>query len=78
MIRLPRIIFVEDYVERTLTVKSIMPSNFSWDFIEIIGNCNSSALGENVTIGDKITSCYGIIRIIHNPSNIVLWEFDFD
>ena len=48
-----------------------------WDDFTITGECDKSALGGYIIAGDTITSCSGIITIIHNPTNSLIGSWTF-
>jgi len=77
VLKLPTLSFIMDDIENTLTVVYVSPSNLSWSDIEVVGDCNTSALDKYVTAGDIITECYGKITIKHIPTDALLAEFIF-
>jgi len=75
----PDISFEMDMENNTLTVSSVYPENVSWSDIDQIGSgtCNPLPTG-NVTVGDEITNCIGMIVLRHIPTNEVLGVFNFE
>jgi hypothetical protein len=75
----PTIVFNQDLINRTLTVLSVTPATIFWSDIDQIGagNCDPFPNG-NVTVGDVITNCTGIIVLRYIPLNEVLGVFEFD
>jgi|GEM_PF-1379016 len=75
----PDIGFQQDLVNDTLTVTYISASNILWSDIAEIGegSCNPFPAG-NVTVGDIITSCTGILVFEYLPTYEVLGVFEFD
>lgn len=73
---IPDIQFKKDDQEKTLTVVSVS-DQVLWKDIEIIGDCDTSALGRHVTEGDLIIECEGTITIRHIPTDTILsiWKF---
>lgn len=73
---IPDIQFRKDDQEKTLTVVS-SSDKVLWKDIEIIGDCDTSALGRFVVEGDKIIQCEGTVTIRHAPSDTILstWKF---
>ncbi len=75
----PTIDFQQDLVNKTLTVVSIVPVNSLWsDITEIgAGSCNPLPEG-NISAGDMITNCTGIIVLQYVPTYEILGVFEFD
>ena len=75
----PDISFEMDMENNTLTVSSVYPENVSWSDIDQIGSgtCDPLPTG-NVTVGDEITNCMGVIVLRYIPTNEVLGVFDFE
>jgi len=75
----PMIGFEQDNGNKTLTVTSVAPSNILWSAIDQIGSgtCDPLPAG-NVTVGDEITNCAGIIVLRYLPLNEILGVFEFD
>ena len=75
----PDISFEMDMENNTLTVSSVYPEDVSWGDIDQIGSgtCNPLPTG-NVTVGDEITNCIGMIVLLYIPTNEVLGVFDFE
>ena len=73
---IPDIQFKKDDQEKTLTVVSLS-DQVLWKDIEIIGDCDTSALGKYVSEGDQIIQCEGTITIRHVPTKTILstWKF---
>ncbi len=74
----PVIIFEQDLANRTLTVTSAYPDDVLWTDIDQIGSghCDPLPTG-NVTIGDTLTNCTGVIVLRYIPLNLVLGVFQF-
>lgn len=60
--------------QNDLTV-SKAPTGISWTDIHVTG-CTKPTNG-NVTAGDTLTSCNGTVKIIHLPTNTLLYETRF-
>lgn len=75
----PSIGFSPDLTNHTLTVISTSASDILWsDILEIgEGSCDAFPTG-NVTIGDIITNCTGIIVLQYLPTYEILYVFEFD
>jgi hypothetical protein len=75
----PTIMFSMDIENNTLTVTNVHPENVMWSDIDQIGSGTSNPLPTgNVSIGDMITNCAGIIVLRYVPTNEVLGVFDFE
>jgi len=74
----PDISFEMDMENNTLTVISVSPEDVLWTDINQIGSgsCDPLPTG-NVTVGDEITNCAGIIVLRYVPTDDVLGIFDF-
>lgn len=74
----PDISFEMDMENNTLTVISVSPEDVLWTDIGQIGSgsCDPLPTG-NVTVGDEITNCAGIIVLRYAPTDDVLGIFDF-
>ncbi len=75
----PSIGFSPDLTNHTLTVISTSASDILWSDITEIGegSCDAFPAG-NVTIGDIITNCTGIIVLQYLPTFEILYVFEFD
>jgi len=75
----PVIDFQQDLVNRTLTVLSVDASDVLWSDISEIGagGCDPLPVG-NVTVGDTLTNCTGIIVLQYSPTYEILGVFEFD
>ncbi len=75
----PDISFEMDMENNTLAVSSVYPEDVLWSDIDQIGSgtCNPLPTG-NVTVGDEITNCMGLIVLRYIPTNEVLGVFDFE
>jgi hypothetical protein len=73
---IPDIQFKKDDQEKTLTVVSVS-DKIPWKDIEIVGDCDTSALGRYVMKEDQITECEGTITIRYIPTDTILsiWKF---
>lgn len=68
-----------DDVNNTLTVISVTPEDTFWDDIDQIGSgtCDPLPTG-NVSAGDVITNCSGIIVLRYIPTSGVIGVYEFD
>ena len=75
----PVISFYMDDVNDTLTVTSVTPEDTLWGDIDQIGSgvCDPLPTG-NVSAGDKVTNCSGIIVLRYIPTNGVIGVYEFD
>ena len=75
----PDISFEMDMENNTLIVSYVYPEDVSWSDIDQIGSgtCDPLPTG-NVTVGDEITNCMGVIVLRYIPTNEVLGVFDFE
>ncbi|MFH1101893.1 MAG: zinc ribbon domain-containing protein [Methanobacteriota archaeon] len=73
----PSIIFAAEYTNNKLTVTSVSPDDVYWVDIQIDGDYNTKPSHSFVTAGDEITGCYGVIRIIYIPNNMLIATFTF-
>jgi hypothetical protein len=75
----PDIGFQQDLVNNTLTVTYVSAIDILWSDISEIGagECDPFP-GGNVTAGDMITNCNGIIVLQYLPTYEVLGVFEFD
>ena len=75
----PDIVFEQDTVNNTLLVVSVNPDNVLWSDIAEIGSgsCDPLPVG-NVTIGNEITNCTGIIVLQYIPTEVILGVFEFN
>jgi hypothetical protein len=75
----PTILFEMDLENNTLVVNYISPENILWNNIDQIGSgtCDPLPTG-NITVGDEITNCLGIIVLRYIPTNEVLGVFEFE
>ena len=69
--------FTMDNETKALMVDSVKPDSILWSDIHISGNCNTSNLGMYVTVGDKITECYGTIVLTYVPTGAIIGTFKF-
>jgi len=75
----PIIVFEQDNENKTLTVTSVTPNTILWSDIDEVGSGSCDPLPSgNVTVGDKITHCTGIIVLRYIPLNEILGAFEFD
>lgn len=74
-----RISFEMDMDNNTLVVDYVNPEYVLWGDIDQIGSgtCDPLPTG-NVTVGDEITNCLGMIVLRYIPKNKVLGVFDFE
>ena len=75
----PTILFDQNNENHTLTVTYISDENIYWEDIENIGSgtCDTLPTG-NITIGDMITNCTGIIVLRYTITDSILGVFEFD
>ena len=75
----PTIGFEQDMLNKTLTVISVDADDVPWsDFTEIgAGSCDPFPDG-NVTVGDSLTNCKGIIVLQYVPTKEVIGVFEFE
>ena len=75
----PSISFYLDDVNNTLTVASVASEDTFWGDIDQIGsgNCDPLPTG-NVSTGDIITNCSGIIVLRYVPTNGVIGIYEFE
>lgn len=63
--------------EDTLVIVSVDPEDLEWSDFRIVGDCDTSGLGNSVVAGDTITDCNGIIVISHTPTNLLMGTWIF-
>jgi hypothetical protein len=74
----PTITFMQDLVNKTLTVTTVTPDTVLWSDIDQIGSGHCDPLPNgNVTVGDELTNCTGIIVLRYIPLNMILGVFEF-
>ncbi|MCK5112595.1 MAG: hypothetical protein KAQ84_03550, partial [Thermoplasmatales archaeon] len=75
----PDISFEMDIENNTLTVSYVYPEDVLWGDIDQIGSgtCDPLPTG-NVTVGDEITNCMGMIVLRYIPTDEVLGVFEFE
>jgi hypothetical protein len=75
----PTIGFEQDMLNKTLTVISVDADDVPWsDFTEIgAGSCDPFPNG-NVTVGDSLTNCKGIIVLQYIPTKEFIGVFEFE
>jgi len=69
--------FMQDVVDKKLTVTSADPYDLLWSDFSINGTCDTSNLSEYVLAGDSIYDCYGVIIITYNPTDQLIGLFTF-
>lgn len=71
--------FEMDMDNNTLAVDYVYPEDVLWGDIDQIGSgtCDPLPTG-NVTVGDEITNCLGMIVLRYIPTNEVLGVFEFE
>lgn len=75
----PEIIFMQDSENNTLTVVFVDRDDVLWEDIDQIGSGDCDPLPDgNVTAGDVITNCAGIIVLRYIPTQEVIGLFEFD
>lgn len=52
------------------------PNNMAWSDISVSG-CDTYPTIGNVAAGDEVTDCAGTVKIIHGPSNALLYDTTF-
>lgn len=74
----PEMEFIVNENERALIVTSVNRENVLWSDIQILGCCDTSGLGVNITAGDIIKDCHGPINMTYLPTSTLLgsWEFN--
>ncbi|MBN1859941.1 MAG: hypothetical protein JW840_00615 [Candidatus Thermoplasmatota archaeon] len=75
----PTVQFQQDDVNNTLMVLAVAPSGVLWEDIDEIGagSCDPLPTGE-VTAGDMLSNCTGILVLQYSPLNQILGVFKFD
>jgi hypothetical protein len=74
----PTILFMQDLTNKTLTVTAVTPASVLWSDIDQIGSGHCDPLPNgNVTVGDTLTNCTGIIVLRYIPLNSILGVFEF-
>ena len=75
----PTIQFQQNDVNNTLTVLAVIPSGVLWEDINEIGagSCDPLPPGE-VTVGDMLSNCTGILVLQYSPLNQIIGVFEFD
>lgn len=74
----PVIGFEQDLINKTLTVISVDVDTVLWSDITEIGDGSCDPLPDgNVTIGDTLTTCAGIIALWYVPTKEVIGVFEF-
>ena len=75
----PTIQFQQDDLNNTLTVLAVAPTGVFWGDIEEIGagSCDPLPTGE-VTSGDMLSNCTGILVLQYSPLHQILGVFEFD
>ncbi|HUT00026.1 MAG TPA: hypothetical protein VMY59_06895 [Candidatus Thermoplasmatota archaeon] len=75
----PNIVFQQDTTNKTVQVLSIDSNDVLWSDIDQIGagSCDPLPVG-NVTAGDILTNCTGIIVLQYIPTQEILGVFEFD
>jgi hypothetical protein len=75
----PNIVFQQDTINKTVQVLSINSNDILWSYIDEIGagSCDPLPLG-NVTAGDTLTNCTGIIVLQYIPTQEILGVFEFE
>ena len=71
--------FEMDIENNTLVVDYVTPEDILWGDIDQIGSGTSDPLPTgNVTVGDEIANCLGMIVLRYIPTNEVLGVFEFE
>lgn len=75
----PDIGFLQDNTNNTLTVISTSAPDILWSDISEVGDgsCDPLPAG-NVTAGDVITNCTGVVVLLYLPTYEVIGAFEFD
>jgi hypothetical protein len=75
----PTIVFQQDTINKTIQVLSINSNNVLWSDIDEIGagSCDPLPIG-NVTAGETLTNCTGIIVLQYIPTQEILGVFEFE
>ncbi len=75
----PTILFDQNNDNNTLTVLDISMENIYWEDIENIGSGTCDPLPpNNITIGDMITNCTGIIVLRYTITDGIIGVYEFD
>ena len=75
----PTILFDQNDENNTLTVLDISMENIYWEDIENIGSGTSDPLPpNNITIGDMITNCTGIIVLRYTITDGIIGVYEFE
>lgn len=72
----PQISWAKDGAGRTLTVSSASDSHLAWADFNVTG-CTTVPTSGNVTAGNVISGCSGTVKIVHKPTNALVYETDF-
>ena len=74
----PTISFDADSQTHKISISSVDPNDVLWSDILIIGDCNTSDLGEYVTDSDVISECSGNIILTYTENEVVLADYEFE
>lgn len=67
-----------DLTNKTLIVtKMEKPSYFNWNDIEVITG-NATLPTGFIELGDKITNCSGVVRLVYKPHNMLIGSWNFE
>lgn len=73
----PSIGFTVDSVEDTLTVTTISTNVAKWGEFNVTG-CTKPGNDTTVDAGDELTDCSGSVKVVHVPSNTLIYSARFD
>ena len=73
----PSIGFTVDTTEDTLTVTSVSVNGLTWGDIVVEG-CDKPGNETIVDAGDSLTNCTGNVKVVHTPSNTLIYSAKFD
>jgi len=72
----PRIVFGKDGPD-ALVVLSADSTGVQWGDLRVQGCSGVLADNETVYAGDRVTGCVGEVRVIHKPSNSLIYRTEF-
>ncbi|HEC93465.1 MAG TPA: hypothetical protein ENI51_10850, partial [Candidatus Atribacteria bacterium] len=74
----PAIGFQPESQKHKIKITYVESNDVLWSDISIVGDCNTSDLGEYVTDSDIITECSGRIIVKYIQNGVVLADYNFD
>lgn len=72
----PQVSFVRDNAAKSLTVSGVSDGVYEWGEFVIQG-CTAPAGNDTVSAGDSLTACNGNVKVIHTPSNSLIYQTEF-